>query len=104
MSEALTRLCTLGDLVEDEGIKIELPGRPALAVFLHEGQVYVTDDLCTHGPASLSEGLCSDGQIECPYHMGRFSLVSGEPTHSPCYVALAVHRHRIVDETVYLVE
>ena len=104
MSEVLTLLCKLDDLVEDEGIKIDLPGRAALAVFLHDGKVHVTDDLCTHGPASLSEGLCDAGEIECPFHMGRFSLATGEPTHSPCYEALAIHAHRVIDDMVYLVE
>lgn len=104
MSETLTPLCEVAALKEDEGIQVELSGRPAVAVFLHEGEIYVTDDLCTHGPASLSDGLCIDGQIECPFHLGRFSLATGAVTYPPCTEPIAVHGHRVVDGMVYLVE
>ncbi len=102
--ETLIRLTELAALEEDEGICVELPDRPALAVFLHEGAVHVVDDQCTHGPASLSEGYCDDGEIECPFHMGRFCLATGEATYAPCHEPIAVHRSKVIDGIVYLID
>ena len=102
MSEPLVALCALSSLREDEGISVELPDRRAVAVFLHNGQIHVVDDLCTHGTASLAEGICESGEIECPFHLGRFCLLTGAPTHPPCVEPIAVYETRIVDGIVYL--
>jgi len=104
LTEKLTPLVELATLKEDEGARIELNDRPPVAVFLHGGEVHVIDDLCTHGPASLAEGFCEHGEIECPFHLGRFCLKSGNAVHAPCHEPVAVHQVRIIDGVVYLVE
>lgn len=104
LTENLIPLIDLSVLAEDEGVRVELEGRPPVAVFLHGGEVHVTDDECTHGPASLSEGLCDEGEIECPFHMGRFCLKTGQATNAPCYEPIAVHRAKVINGFVYLVE
>ena len=49
-----------------------------LAVFNVGGEFFVTDDLCTHGPGSLSEGYLEDDVIECNFHNGQFNVRTGE--------------------------
>lgn len=49
-------LCKKSDVSEGKAIKIEKNGL-TLAVFNLNGEYYVTDDVCTHGPGSLSEEL-----------------------------------------------
>ena len=104
MAETLIALCGLSSLREDEGLRVEFPDRPAVAVFLHGERIHVVDDLCTHGAASLAEGFCENSEIECPFHMGRFSLVTGEATRAPCHEPIEVHRSTVVDGVVYLVQ
>jgi len=48
-------LCSTGDVAVGTAIKVERQGLE-LAVFNIEGEFYVTDDHCTHGPGSLSQG------------------------------------------------
>ncbi|MFT8242966.1 non-heme iron oxygenase ferredoxin subunit [Roseomonas sp. BN140053] len=82
--ESLIRLCGSGDVEPDGVIAVEAPGLPTLAVFNLDGEFFVTDDLCTHGAASLADGFVEDGQIECPLHAGRFCIRTGAPTEAPC--------------------
>ena len=35
-----------------------------------QGKIYATQDLCTHGSASLSEGLIEGDRIQCPHGTG----------------------------------
>jgi nitrite reductase/ring-hydroxylating ferredoxin subunit len=84
---ALLALCDVTDVAPDKPFKVELDGE-ALAVFEIAGKYYVTQDHCTHGPGSLSEGYVDGEEIECPFHLGRFSILSGEATGAPCTIPL----------------
>lgn len=86
----LTRLCATDELSEDEPLRVEV-GDMAYAVFRVGDDYFVTADLCSHGPGSLSEGFVVNGcEVECPFHQGRFDLRSGAPTYPPCEVAIRV--------------
>jgi anthranilate 1,2-dioxygenase ferredoxin subunit len=86
----LTRLCATDELSEDEPLRVEV-GDMAYAVFQVGDDYFVTADLCSHGPGSLSEGFVVNGcEVECPFHQGRFDLRSGAPTYPPCEVAIRV--------------
>src|ERR1700730_10440687 len=67
----MVRLCETREVPEEGGLRIPLSGRDAIAVFRSGDRYYVTDDQCTHGGASLSEGLIEDDEVECPFHLGR---------------------------------
>lgn len=96
------RLCNARDVPTDAGLRVQLPGRDALAVFRVGDEFFVTDDLCTHGGASLAEGTLCDDEIECPFHLGRFSLRTGEVTRSPCIDPLTVYPCQVRAEEVYV--
>lgn len=71
------------DLSPGRGVKVEGPSGP-IAVFQDStGQVYAVDDLCGHLGASLSEGTCTDGVIDCWLHHGKYSAVTGETEKYP---------------------
>ena len=48
-------LCNSADVEVGKPIRIE-KDEFSLAVFNLDGEFHVTDDACTHGPGSLSEG------------------------------------------------
>ncbi len=50
------QLCSKSDVDEGQAIKIARDDLE-LAVYKVDGQFYVTNDTCTHGPGSLSEGF-----------------------------------------------
>ena len=78
-------LCRKDEVPEDEGLKIEKHDL-SVAVFQFEGNYYVMDDLCSHGPGSLSEGFLDGYEIECDFHAGAFDIRTGEVLRPPCMV------------------
>ncbi|MBP1876322.1 Biphenyl dioxygenase ferredoxin subunit [Ensifer adhaerens] len=93
MAEAMTRirLCSTDDVDWDSAIRIE-EGDLILAVFNVNGAFYVTDDLCTHGPGSLSEGYLDGHTIECDFHNGAFDVRTGEVVTPPCMLPVKTYR------------
>lgn len=98
----MERLCASGEVSEGEVHQVDLGDGRVLAVYRMEGEVYATDDLCTHGDASLSEGEIENGQIVCPYHMGTFDIRTGEATGAPCSIAIRTHRVIERDGEIFL--
>ena len=45
-----------------------------IALYDVDGDVFATDDICTHAYARLSDGWLDNGEIECPLHAGRFDV------------------------------
>jgi ethylbenzene dioxygenase ferredoxin subunit len=76
-------LCDSSEVSVDEPVRCERHG-VAYAVFVLEGNYYVLNDMCSHGPGSLSEGYVEGCEVECPFHQGRFDIRTGQPTAAPC--------------------
>ena len=83
----LAELCRVDDVRPDQPYRARVAG-VAVAVFQIEDKYYVTQDLCTHGPGSLSEGYVDGEEIECPFHQGRFNIVTGKAVCAPCTLPL----------------
>jgi nitrite reductase/ring-hydroxylating ferredoxin subunit len=94
-------LCKTSDVAEGAAIKVETEGLE-LAVFNLNGAFYVTDDLCTHGPGSLSEGpICGD-VVECDFHNGSFNIKTGEVVEPPCIIPLKTYKVVVEGDTVFI--
>lgn len=78
------RLMPAADIPEGEVRRFAAPGRRAVAVYNVAGEFFATDDTCTHGMASLSEGLLDGHVIECPWHGGAFDVRTGAAIAEPC--------------------
>jgi naphthalene 1,2-dioxygenase system ferredoxin subunit/p-cumate 2,3-dioxygenase ferredoxin subunit len=99
---ALTRLCFVSEVSQDDGLRVELPGHCPLAVWIVDDCAYVTDDNCTHGAASLvSLGLLTGYTIECGLHQGAFDVRDGSILSAPCVVPLKCYRTEIVENAVF---
>ena len=72
-------------------MKVERDGL-VLAVFNLDGRFFVTDDACTHGPGSLSEGEIEGEIVECNFHNGAFHIPTGRVEAPPCMVALRTYK------------
>jgi nitrite reductase/ring-hydroxylating ferredoxin subunit len=97
------RLCLAADVADGEIRRVELEGHTPLAVYNVGGTLFVSDDTCSHGEASLSEGmLTEDGRIECPWHTGSFCLRTGEALTSPADVPIRVYPVALENGTVYI--
>lgn len=98
-NEKLVPLCSVSDVAPGSTLRAETGGC-AYAVFNVEGNYYVTQDECTHGPGLLSEGYVLDDEIECPFHQGRFNIQSGQATCAPATDPLKTWKVQVVDGKV----
>ena len=92
----LVSLCLAADVKPDQPARAEVEGE-SYAVFKLDEGYYVTQDLCTHGPGSMSEGFVEGCEVECPFHQGKFDIRSGAPTAPPCTEALRTWTAHVVD-------
>ena len=67
-----------------------------------DGSFYATDDTCTHGRASLSEGFVVDTTIECPRHFGRFDFPTGEALGAPVSINVQTFATKVENGTVFV--
>jgi nitrite reductase/ring-hydroxylating ferredoxin subunit len=83
-------LCNTDEVAAGSALRVE-NGDLILAVYNLDGEFYVTDDACTHGPGSLSEGYIEDDIVECNFHGGQFNIKSGEVAAPPCMVPIKTY-------------
>ena len=99
---AALELCWVDAIEDGEALRVEIEGWPALAVYRVDGEFYVSDDTCSHGAASLSEGSIDGTQIECPWHSGRFCLKTGAALTFPAETAIRVYPAIVRDGAVFI--
>lgn len=99
----MQKLCRVDEVPEDEPLRVVLPDGRAVAVYKWQGAYYCTDDLCSHGEASLADGYVENGEIFCPYHMGSFCIATGEPRSAPCSQPIAAYDVRVEDGSLLIV-
>jgi nitrite reductase/ring-hydroxylating ferredoxin subunit len=95
------RLCATDEVPAEEVRKIETAGL-TLAVYNADGTFYVTDDHCTHGPGSLSEGFLEGCIIECNFHQGKFDIRTGDVVAPPCMIPVKTYKTVVEDGVVYI--
>ena len=100
MSERIL-LCSTADVAVGGALKVE-KNDLLLAVFNVNGEFYVTDDTCTHGPGSLSEGYITDDVVECDFHNGAFNIKTGEVVAPPCIIPLKTYPAIVEDGNVFI--
>jgi nitrite reductase/ring-hydroxylating ferredoxin subunit len=99
MANGPVPVCKASD-VPSNSIKFFVVEGRSLAVYNIDGAFYVTDDECTHGAASLSEGVLDGDVVECPLHFGAFHIPTGKPVAAPCSIPIRTYRTEVVDATV----
>jgi nitrite reductase/ring-hydroxylating ferredoxin subunit len=94
-------LCSTADVDVGCGFKVEIEDL-ILAVFNLDGEFFVTDDACTHGPGSLSEGYIEADVIECNFHNGQFNIKTGEVVSPPCMVPVKTYPTSVENGKVFI--
>jgi 3-phenylpropionate/trans-cinnamate dioxygenase ferredoxin subunit len=89
----------LADLVENEPLAVAIDNEH-IALYLLDGDVYATHNICTHQFALLSEGYMEDGCIECPLHQGRFDIRTGAARCAPATTAVRTYGVRVEDGAI----
>lgn len=96
-------LCKTDDVPPGEALLVEVEEEDlVLAVYNVEGSFFVTDDTCTHGPGSLSEGFLEGHVIECDFHNGAFDIRTGEVVAPPCMTPLKTYKVVLENDAVMI--
>lgn len=102
MSEQWAQVAECRQIGEDEALAVEHEGQH-ICLYNLGGQIFATDNRCSHGDADLSEGLILDGGlIECPLHEGTFDIRTGEPMSPPCIERIRSHEVKVEANVVFL--
>ncbi len=96
------RLCAVSALDDGDALRVEIDGHAPFAVYHLDGEFFASDDTCSHGDASLSEGNLEDGRIECPWHSGSFCLRTGAAMTFPAVTPIRVYPTTVRDGAVYI--
>jgi 3-phenylpropionate/trans-cinnamate dioxygenase ferredoxin subunit len=97
----LVKLAIIQDIPDNEVRAFEYQDRQ-IAIYNVGGQLYATDNICSHAYSELHEGYLDtdDCTIECPLHGSRFDIRSGAVLSLPAYEPIAVYPVRVEGEDV----
>ncbi len=93
--------CSLEHLIESQIVVFEADDRMVLVAYC-DGQVYCLDDVCTHDGGTLSDGQLVGCEIQCPRHLARFDLKTGEARRMPATEATQTHEVRVEGNQVFV--
>ena len=102
MSSEWIKACTVNDVSEEEPFCAEMSDGTKVAVYKVGDEYFSTDDLCTHGNASLSEGWQEGDEIGCPFHGGSFHIRTGEPVKYPCVKPLRTYPVKVHGGDIFI--
>jgi len=102
MPDKWIKACNISDVSEEEPYCFAVSTEKNVAIYKIEEEFFCTDDLCTHGNASLSEGFADEGIIECPFHGGAFNIRTGEPASYPCIKALRTYAVKLDGDAIMI--
>ena len=101
MSDQWTDAYDLDFLVPGD-VTAVIVGDKDLALYEVDGEVYASDNRCTHGDALLSDGFLEGNQIECPFHQGRFDICTGKALCAPLTEDIRVYPVRIENNRIWV--
>ena len=91
--------CATSDLQDGQARWCSVRGEE-VAVYRVEGEYFASEDRCSHGSTSLSDGELDGHEIECPLHHGGFDIRTGAPVALPCIKPIRVFPIRIENGNV----
>ena len=91
----------LGDVPQGDVIGVNVAGKD-IALYEVEGEVFATDNICTHGHARMSDGFLEGREIECPLHQGKFDVCTGKALCAPLTENIKTYAVKIENMRVML--
>lgn len=88
------KIAALAELEPDYPKRVKLDGSD-IALYLVEGSVFATDNICSHAFALLSDGLLDGYEIICSLHSGSFDIRTGEAMSPPCFEPIRTYECRV---------
>ncbi|MFJ3315916.1 non-heme iron oxygenase ferredoxin subunit [Herbaspirillum huttiense] len=101
ISDQWVQAVSVEAIPEEEVIGVDVGGKE-IALYRVDGQVYATDNICTHGHARLCDGFLEGHEIECPLHQGKFDIRDGRAMCAPLTVDVRTYPIRIEEGKVFV--
>lgn len=95
-------LCSIHAVTSGQTLRVDLSDGVSLTVYNLSNSFYASDNLCTHGDASLAEGEIDGDTIVCPFHGGSFDIKTGAPIAPPCIVPLKTYPVSVEGDQIFV--
>lgn len=98
---AFVKVCRRDALEDGEALKLsQFP--MDVALFNVGGEFFATQDQCTHGQWSLSDGYVDGDVVECALHLGKFCVRTGAVRSAPASQSLRTFAVRVEQDDVLI--
>jgi nitrite reductase/ring-hydroxylating ferredoxin subunit len=97
--EKWVNVATRSALAEGAMLGVEV-GDLQIALYNVDGEIYATDNVCTHAFAVLTDGFLDGDIIECPLHGGCFKVKTGEGQGAPITEDIKTYPVQIVGDAI----
>jgi nitrite reductase/ring-hydroxylating ferredoxin subunit len=97
--EKWVKVAARSALAEGAMVGVEV-GDLQIALYNVDGEIYATDNTCTHAFAMLTDGFLDGDIIECPLHGGCFKVQTGEGQGAPITEDIKTYPVRVVDDAI----
>jgi naphthalene 1,2-dioxygenase system ferredoxin subunit len=101
MAENWIDAAAVSDVPEGDVVGVKVGGKE-IALYEVAGEVFATDNICTHGHARMSDGFLEGREIECPLHQGKFDVCTGQALCAPLTDNIKTYAVRIENMRVML--
>jgi len=101
MSTAWIDIVSKADVPEDDVVGVEINAK-SNALYQVDGEIFATDNICTHGNARLCDGFLERHEIECPLHQGKFDIRNGKAMCAPLTEDIRTYPVKIEGDRVFI--
>ncbi|MGN6317087.1 non-heme iron oxygenase ferredoxin subunit [Trinickia sp.] len=101
MGKQWIKLIDVSAVPNEDVTAVNAAGRE-LAIYGVGGEVFATDNVCTHGHARLCDGFLEGHEIECPLHQGKFDVRTGKAMCEPLTTDIRTYPVKIEDGHVFV--
>jgi naphthalene 1,2-dioxygenase system ferredoxin subunit len=101
MSTAWIDIASKDDVPEDDVMGIDINAK-SIALYQVDGEIFATDNICTHGNARLCDGFLEGHEIECPLHQGKFDIRNGKAMCAPLTEDIQIYPVKIEGGRVFV--
>lgn len=77
-------------------------GGKLLALYNIDGEIFATDEKCTHADFSLCEGNIEGCSIVCPLHFARFDIKTGAVMDPPACEDLNTYETKVEGDEIHV--
>lgn len=98
---AFVKVAEKGDIEPGDALKFG-DGASAIAIFNIDGEFFATQDQCTHGEWSLTDGYLDGDIIECTLHWGKFCVRTGKVKARPACDPIRIYPIEVRDDEIFV--